>query len=77
MAYSVNPTVLSLLIEARRAEDLDSARARRLARAYPKDLIAGRETAAARPSTLGRLIVNAHNAIRALAPRHAGTPATK
>ena len=77
MAYSVNPTVLSLLMEARRAEDLDPARARRHAAAYPRALVAGQETAVAPLSRFGRWIVNAHNIIRLLAPRHAGTAATK
>ena len=77
MAYSINPTALSLLIEARRAEDLDPARARRHLAAYPKALGAGRETSAPPPVRFGRLIVNAHNAIRRLTVRGAGMPATK
>ena len=77
MAYSVNPTILSLLIEARRAEDLDPARAHRHLAADPKALVVGRETGAAPPFRFTGFIVNAHNAIRRLVPRHAGTPATK
>ena len=77
MADSVNPTALSLLIEARRAEDLDPARARRHLAAYPKALVAGRETAAAPPFRFSDLIVSAHNSIRRLALRRVGTPATK
>ena len=77
MAYNINPTALSLLIEARRAADLDLVRARRHLAAYPKALVAGRETAAAPPFRFSDIIVNAHNSIRRLALRRVGKPATK